>query len=245
MGAPSLSLNPNSSDLATNEDFNGLVNSRAMRQDDSSAQRDMVANGPGQTASPPSHLPPASAGGDADRGTPLQRLRGCLLPLGLIGPGFMISVPYIDPGTYSTDNAAGASYTFHLLFVVLLSNQFAIFSRARPSSPASSSASTSPRTVVIVLAVALNFLISRVSLLAGYAISMIDVLVSVVFYRPEGPIKGLRIFFCIQISLIHNTSPGQVFKGYLPSSSLYKHKRLADPNPPFVGKRWASNFIKQ
>lgn len=38
-----------------------------------------------------------------------------------------ISVAYIDPGNYSTDVAAGASYQFKLLFVVLMSNLFAIF----------------------------------------------------------------------------------------------------------------------
>ncbi|KAI7212386.1 hypothetical protein KC343_g1624 [Hortaea werneckii] len=44
-----------------------------------------------------------------------------------VGPGFMISVAYIDPGNYATDVAAGASYRFQLLFMILLSNIFAIF----------------------------------------------------------------------------------------------------------------------
>jgi hypothetical protein len=44
-----------------------------------------------------------------------------------IGPGFLISVAYIDPGNYATDVAAGASTKFSLLFVVLMSNLFAIF----------------------------------------------------------------------------------------------------------------------
>lgn len=43
-----------------------------------------------------------------------------------IGPGFMVSVAYIDPGNYSTDVAAGASTKFKLLFIVLMSNLFAI-----------------------------------------------------------------------------------------------------------------------
>jgi len=38
-----------------------------------------------------------------------------------------IAVAYIDPGNYSTDVAAGASYRFRLLFIVLMSNIFAIF----------------------------------------------------------------------------------------------------------------------
>lgn len=43
-----------------------------------------------------------------------------------IGPGFMISVAYIDPGNYSTDVAAGAATKYKLLFIVLMSNIFAI-----------------------------------------------------------------------------------------------------------------------
>ena len=43
-----------------------------------------------------------------------------------IGPGFMISVAYIDPGNYSTDVAAGAATKYKMLFIVLLSNIFAI-----------------------------------------------------------------------------------------------------------------------
>jgi metal iron transporter len=43
-----------------------------------------------------------------------------------IGPGFMVSVAYIDPGNYSTDVAAGASTRFSLLFIVLMSNMFAV-----------------------------------------------------------------------------------------------------------------------
>lgn len=43
-----------------------------------------------------------------------------------IGPGFMVSVAYIDPGNYSTDIAAGAATRFKLLFAILMSNVFAI-----------------------------------------------------------------------------------------------------------------------
>ncbi len=38
-----------------------------------------------------------------------------------------IAVAYIDPGNYSTDVAAGASYRFKLLFIVFMSNIFAVF----------------------------------------------------------------------------------------------------------------------
>lgn len=44
-----------------------------------------------------------------------------------VGPGFLVAVAYIDPGNYSTDVAAGASNKYALLFVVIMSNMFAIF----------------------------------------------------------------------------------------------------------------------
>jgi len=47
--------------------------------------------------------------------------------LKFVGPGFLISVAYIDPGNYATNVSAGASYRFKLLFMILLSNLFAIF----------------------------------------------------------------------------------------------------------------------
>lgn len=43
-----------------------------------------------------------------------------------VGPGFLIAVAYIDPGNYATDVAAGAQSKYALLFIVLLSNLFAI-----------------------------------------------------------------------------------------------------------------------
>lgn len=51
----------------------------------------------------------------------------------LLGPriqvlhGNQLTLDTVDPGNYSTDIAAGASYRFKLLFIVLLSNLFAIF----------------------------------------------------------------------------------------------------------------------
>jgi metal iron transporter len=44
-----------------------------------------------------------------------------------VGPGFLIAVAYIDPGNYATDVQAGAATRYAHLFIVLLSNLFAIF----------------------------------------------------------------------------------------------------------------------
>jgi manganese transport protein len=45
---------------------------------------------------------------------------------GFIGPGFLISVGYMDPGNWATDIAGGSRYGYTLLFVIMASNLMAI-----------------------------------------------------------------------------------------------------------------------
>ncbi len=42
------------------------------------------------------------------------------------GPGFLVAVGYMDPGNWATDLAGGAQFGYALLFVILLSNFFAM-----------------------------------------------------------------------------------------------------------------------
>ncbi|GJC89735.1 manganese transporter SMF1 [Colletotrichum liriopes] len=184
-----------------------------------------------------------------------------------LGPGFMIAVAYIDPGNYATDIAAGASYHFDLLFIVLLSNVVAIFLQSLAIKLgtitgldlATASRVFLPRwlnlivyalaevaiiatdmAVVIGTATALHLLIPRLPLIACVVLTVVDVVFIVLFYRPDGSMRGLRMFeigvcflvlgvvvcFCIQLSLIENTTVGQVFRGYLPSSSIIETQGL-------------------
>lgn len=46
--------------------------------------------------------------------------------LGALGPGFLVSVGYMDPGNWGTNLAAGAGFGYELLWVILLSNVIAI-----------------------------------------------------------------------------------------------------------------------
>ena len=82
-------------------------------------------------------------------------------------------------------------------------------------------------------AIALNLLL-KIPLVGGCAITLVDVLLILIFYSPNGSVRRLRFFeyfvaalvlavvicFCIQLSLISETSVGEVFRGYLPSSAL-------------------------
>ena len=46
--------------------------------------------------------------------------------LAFFGPGLLIAVGYIDPGNWATDLSAGAKYGYTLLFIIIVSNFFAI-----------------------------------------------------------------------------------------------------------------------
>jgi metal iron transporter len=175
----------------------------------------------------------------------------------------------VDPGNYATDVAAGATYQFRLLFIVLLSNIFAIFLQSlaiklgtvsglnlaeacRAFLPrwlnyflyimAEAAIIATDIAEVIGTAIAINLLIPQIPLVAGCALSILDVMVILFFYQPNGTMRGLRAFeffvvllvlavvicFCIQLSLIDRatTTVGHVFKGYLPSSAIVEQKGL-------------------
>lgn len=82
-------------------------------------------------------------------------------------------------------------------------------------------------------AIALKLLIN-VPLVAGCAISIVDVILILIFYRPSGTMKGLRWFeafvallvlgvvvcFCIELSLITVPDLRVLFRGYAPSHAL-------------------------
>lgn len=86
---------------------------------------------------------------------------------------------------------------------------------------------------VIGTAIALNLLIPKLPLVAGVALSIVDVMAILIFYRPDGAMKGLRLFelfvcllvlgvvvcFCIQLSMITG-NVRDVFRGYVPSKEL-------------------------
>lgn len=173
----------------------------------------------------------------------------------------------VDPGNYATDIAAGASYEFRLLFIVLMSNLFAILLQSLSTklgtvtglNLAEANRAFLPPWLnyflygmaeiaiiatdiaeVIGTAIALNLLIPQLPLVAGCAISILDVIVLLFFYRPQGSMKGLRSFeifvmllvlavvvcFCIELSHITGTTAGHVLKGYLPNNAVIESNGL-------------------
>lgn len=45
---------------------------------------------------------------------------------GLLGPAFVASVAYVDPGNFATNLAGGAKYGYELVWVIVIANLMAI-----------------------------------------------------------------------------------------------------------------------
>jgi metal iron transporter len=81
--------------------------------------------------------------------------------------------------------------------------------------------------------------------MAGCALSIVDTLFILLFYRPEGSMRGLRLFeafiaalvlavvvcFCVQLSMIEDTPVGEVFRGYLPSAEIFRSEGCVSEAP--------------
>ncbi|ORY80366.1 Nramp family manganese ion transporter [Protomyces lactucae-debilis] len=178
-----------------------------------------------------------------------------------IGPGFIIAVSYIDPGNYSTDVAAGALFEYKMLFVLFLTNLFAIFLQSLSCKLGCVTGLNLPELCrqqfplwaniilyvifeaailatdlaeVIGTAIALNILF-KIPLVAGVAITMIDVLIVLFAWRPDGSMRATRYFelgvailvvmviacFIALLIRIDTIVATDVLKGYLPNSTAF------------------------
>ncbi|KAL8710725.1 MAG: hypothetical protein Q9220_004743 [cf. Caloplaca sp. 1 TL-2023] len=242
-----------SADLTTRADLNGIANLRTHREHDLLSQSPIEMDGwvdPDEPASGrqirfavgSSHVAEDSKG-SSDRTTaasdhtansyqrkdrPTKLVSSWIYGLGktlikftkFIGPGFMVAVAYIDPGNYSTDVAAGAATRFKLLGQTQLLRFEDTLEADR-------------KIQVIGSAIALNLLL-KIPLVGGCALTLVDVLIILIFYSPDGSMRRLRAFecfvmclvlgvvicFCVQLSYIQHTGIGEVFRGYVPSSAV-------------------------
>lgn len=196
-----------------------------------------------------------------------------------IGPGLMISVAYMDPGNYSTAVAAGSAYKYNLLFSIFLSNCLAVFLQVLSAKlgavtgldlAANCKANLPHRfnlfmytlaeiaiiatdlAEVVGTAIALNILF-KLPLFAGVIVTVIDVLIVLMAYRPNGPLLFIRIFesfvsilvfatvICFAIELYQvshdslvNFSTWEVFKGFLPNEDVVDMKDREGGNGLFL-----------
>lgn len=180
-----------------------------------------------------------------------------------IGPGLMVSVAYMDPGNYSTAVAAGSAYQYKLLFSILLLNCLAIFlqilsaklgavtgldlaANCRENLPhrlnifiyvlAEIAIIATDLAEVVGTAIALNILFN-LPLFVGVIVTVVDVLIVLMAYRPNGPLLFIRVFegfvsvlvaatvVCFGIELFQvskdpDFSMVEVLKGFLPNDKV-------------------------
>ncbi len=92
---------------------------------------------PGAPRDPPPVTSPHPAKGAEAAGRSLPEVHGSVRVTGaagwfrrflaFAGPGYLVSVGYMDPGNWATDLAGGAKFGYALLWVILLSNLMAMF----------------------------------------------------------------------------------------------------------------------
>ena len=137
-----------------------------------------------------------------------------------IGPGILVSVSYMDPGNYSTSVSSGAMYEYKLLFVIFMSNIFAVILQClciklgtvtgldlaemcRLNLPyyinlplyicAELAIIATDLAEVVGTAIALEILFG-IPLVYGVLVTILDVLVVLCAYDKEGSMKQTRIF---------------------------------------------------
>lgn len=183
-----------------------------------------------------------------------------------VGPGVMVSVAYLDPGNYATAVSAGALYEYKHLFVILLSNLFAVFLQILCTKLGGVTGldlaqncrqhlSRSTCIAIYVLAeiaiiatdlaevvgtaIALNILFG-IPLAWGVVLTVLDVFLVLMAYRPNGPMKFVRYFeymvsalvfvvvvcFAVELAEIKLTDASDIWRGFLPSKELIESKGL-------------------
>src|SRR5215216_5311344 len=73
-----------------------------------------------------SEAPPIPSLSEVHRSIPVTGKSGLRRLLAFAGPGYLVSVGYMDPGNWGTDIAGGAKYGYSLLWVILASNLMAM-----------------------------------------------------------------------------------------------------------------------
>ncbi len=147
--------------------------------------------------------------------------------LAFLGPAYMISVGYMDPGNWATDIAGGSKFGFSLLWVLLMSNIIALLLQSHcvrlgvvsGKDLAQASRETYPKFVnlflyglaeiaiaacdlaeVIGMAIGIHLLFPNVSILTGVCITVLDSFI-LLFLLHQG-IRKLEAFIICLVLLI-------------------------------------------
>ncbi len=147
--------------------------------------------------------------------------------LAFLGPAYMISVGYMDPGNWATDIAGGSKFGFSLLWVLVMSNIIALLLQSHcvrlgivsGKDLAQASRETYPRFInlflyalaeiaiaacdlaeVIGMAIGIHLLFPNISILTGVCITVLDSFI-LLFLLNRG-IRKLEAFIICLVALI-------------------------------------------
>lgn len=107
-----------------------------------------------------------------------------------LGPAFVVSVAYIDPGNFATNISGGSFYGYGLLWVILWSNLMAIFLQTLSAKLGIATGKNLPQMCKEAFGVKLNIFFYIVAALAAMATTMAEYI---------GGVLGLYLLFGIPI----------------------------------------------
>ncbi|XP_058098951.1 metal transporter Nramp7.2-like isoform X2 [Magnolia sinica] len=111
--------------------------------------------------------------------------------MGFVGPGFLVSVAYLDPGNLETDLQAGAAHKYELLWIVLLGSSFSLMIQSR--------AANLGVATVIGTAFALNILF-KIPIWGGVLLAGLNTLLLLALQRYG--IRKLEIVIAVLMSVM-------------------------------------------
>ncbi|GMM33684.1 divalent metal ion transporter [Saccharomycopsis crataegensis] len=186
--------------------------------------------------------------------------------ISFLGPGIMVSVSFMDPGNYSTSVTA-SKFQYKLLFSIFVANIMAIFLQSLCAKLGAVTgldlAQNCKKHIskkwnltlyvltevaiiatdlaeVIGTAISLNILFG-IPLFLGVVLTIIDVLIVLMAYRPNGPMIIVRIFeafvsclvlgtvICFAVELVtisNNITVKEIINGFLPSKTVIENDGL-------------------
>lgn len=107
-----------------------------------------------------------------------------------LGPAFIVSVAYIDPGNFATNISGGSIFNYNLLWVILWSNLMAIFLQSQSAKLGIATGANLPEMCGRIFSRRLNWFFWAVAELAAMATNLAEFL---------GGILGLYLLFHIPI----------------------------------------------
>ncbi|HHW18505.1 MAG TPA: Nramp family divalent metal transporter [Firmicutes bacterium] len=93
-----------------------------------------------------------------------------------IGPAFVVSVAYMDPGNFATNITAGSRFNYSLIWVILWSNLFAIFLQTLSAKLGIATGESLPEHCRKLFSRRTNWFLWTVSMLAAAATELAEVL---------------------------------------------------------------------